>query len=87
MTSTTATNLAGMWFGELASALQGRCQVVAAGCHCDQPRHRQRELGGERKEKAAAGAGRRKAEEDVGRCSGTMSDVMVCLLLDRFAPS
>ncbi|KAJ1266134.1 hypothetical protein BS78_08G127500 [Paspalum vaginatum] len=97
--STTASNLAGVWFGELASALQGTWQQAVAASHHwdqrpDQP-HAQQKLGGhsQSQKKAvhqvAAAAGRKKAavEEDVGRCGGAMSDATVYLLLDRFAPS
>ncbi|XP_062204705.1 uncharacterized protein LOC133906736 [Phragmites australis] len=98
--STTASNhnLAGMWFGELASALQGRWQEMAASHGEQRPRRQQVKLGGglgERNKKAvaegAAGNGRKATEEedddDVGRCGGTMSDATVRLLFDRFAPS
>jgi hypothetical protein len=90
MSSTTATapGLAGAWFGELASALQGKWQAVAAsgGVHGEQRPRQQPKLGGgalgERSGKAAA-----KEAEEVGRCGGAMSDATLYLLLDRFAPN
>ncbi|CAL4898162.1 unnamed protein product [Urochloa decumbens] len=93
MSSTTASNLAGLWFGELAAALQ----AVAAGHSGQQQRNLLRAGPGEQKQKAAAPAagapavvaGRKAAEggDDVGRCGGAMSDTTLYLLLDRFAPS
>ncbi|CAN6329680.1 unnamed protein product [Urochloa humidicola] len=93
MSLTTASNLAGLWFGELASAWQ----AVPAGHNAGgrQQRNLLRADGpGEQKQKVAApaaGTAGRKAAEDgddgVGRCGGAMSDTTVYLLLDRFAPS
>jgi len=91
MSSTTASSLAGAWFGELAAAVQGGWQEVPAS-HGEQQR-KLRAGPGEQKHKApapagAAAAGRKAAEDgDVGRCGGAMSDTTVYLLLDRFAPS
>jgi hypothetical protein len=98
MASTTASNLAGAWFGELASALQGTWQEAAAASHGDpRPRHQQQppqKLGrGGDDEKAvqgAAAAGGKAAQDkegDVVRCGGAMSDTTLYLLLDRFSPS
>ncbi|CAL4891295.1 unnamed protein product [Urochloa decumbens] len=88
MSSTTASNLAGMWFGELAAAVQ----AVAAGNHGGQQRNLLRAGPGNHKQEAAAAgaaAGRKAGEDggDVGRCGGAMSDTTLYLLLDRFAPS
>ncbi|CAN6361632.1 unnamed protein product [Urochloa humidicola] len=95
MSSTAASNLAGLWFGELAAAWQ---QAVAAG-HNAVGQQQQRKLlqagpGKHNKQKVAAPApgtaGRKaRAEEgdNVGRCGGAMSDTTLYLLLDRFTPS
>ncbi|OEL34050.1 hypothetical protein BAE44_0004930 [Dichanthelium oligosanthes] len=82
MSSTTATNPAGLVFGELAAAVQGTWQAMAAS-HGD-PRPHQKQLGGDKKAKAVQGA---KEGDDVGRCGGAMTDTTVYLLLDRFTPS
>jgi hypothetical protein len=97
MASTTASNLAGAWFGELASALQGTWQAVAASHGDPRPRHQQpppQKLGrGDDNKKAvqgAAAAGTKAAQDkegDVARCGGAMTDTTLYLLLDRFAPS
>jgi hypothetical protein len=94
MASTTASNLAGAWFGELASALQGTWQAAAAASHGDpRPRHQQLPLRRSDDEKAvqgAAAAGGKAAQDkegDVVRCGGAMSDTTLYLLLDRFSPS
>ncbi|EES16269.1 hypothetical protein BDA96_08G166300 [Sorghum bicolor] len=85
MASTTASNLGGAWFGELASALQGTWQAVAATAGED-PRQLQQQKparGGGSSNKAAQG----KEEGDVARCGGAMSDTTLYLLLDRFTPN
>ena len=90
-----ASNLAGVWFGDLASALQGTWQQAVAATHPGGDHHQpQQKLQGghhQSQKKAGGAAGRKKAamemEEDVGRCCGAMSDTTVYLLLDRFAPS
>ncbi|KAG2630434.1 uncharacterized protein LOC120699976 [Panicum virgatum] len=92
MSSTTASTLAGAWLGELAAAVQGGWQAVAAG-HRGRQQQQRRKLRagpGEQKHKAPAPApgGAAAAEDgDVGRRGGAMSDTTVYLLLDRFAPS
>ncbi|CAN6343579.1 unnamed protein product [Urochloa humidicola] len=92
MSSTTASNL---WFSDLAAAVQGTWQAVAAG-HGGQQQRKLLRTGGPggeptQKQKAAgaASAGREATEDadGVGRCGGAMSDTTVYLLLDRFAPS
>ncbi|CAN6356798.1 unnamed protein product [Urochloa humidicola] len=95
MSSTTASNLAGLWFGELASAWQ----AVAAGHGGQQHRNLLMRAGPceQKQQKVAAPAatvtaGRKATAEDgddggVGRCGGAMSDTTLYLLLDRFAPS
>jgi len=86
MSSTTASSLAGAWFGELAAAVQGGWQEVPAS-HGEQQR-KLRAGPGEQKHKAPAPGGAAAAEDgDVGRPGGAMSDTTVYLLLDRFAPS
>ncbi|OEL34046.1 hypothetical protein BAE44_0004936 [Dichanthelium oligosanthes] len=92
MSSTTATNLAGLVFGELAAAVQGTWQAMAAGHGDPRPRQQHPKLGSEKQKASAQGAaaiGAKAAKEgdDVGRCGGAMSDTTVYLLLDRFAPS
>jgi len=93
MSSTTASSLAGVWLGELAAAVQGGWQALAASHGGQQQQRKLRAGPGEQKHKApapagAAAAGRKAAEDgDVGRCGGAMSDTTVYLLLDRFAPS
>jgi hypothetical protein len=94
MASTTASNLAGAWFGELASALQGTWQEAAAASHGDpRPRHQQpppRRSDDEKAVQGAAAAGGKAAQDkegDVVRCGGAMSDTTLYLLLDRFSPS
>ncbi|CAN6334752.1 unnamed protein product [Urochloa humidicola] len=92
MSSTTAPNLAGLWFGELASAWQ-----AVSARHGGQQQRRLLQAGpGEQKQQkvaapaAAATTARRKAAEDgdnVVRCGGAMSDTTLYLLLDRFAPN
>ncbi|CAN6343578.1 unnamed protein product [Urochloa humidicola] len=100
MSSAAASNnLAGLRFGELASAWQA---VAAGHAHGGQQQRDLFRAGlGEQKQKvtapaAAAGAatvaaGRKAAAEDgdggVGRCGGAMSDTTHYLLLDRFTPS
>ncbi|CAN6343576.1 unnamed protein product [Urochloa humidicola] len=94
MSSTTASNLAGLCFGELASAWQA---VAASHGGQQQRKLLQAGPGEHQKQKvatpaAAATTARRKAAEDgddgsVGRCGGAMSDTTLYLLLDRFAPS
>ena len=90
MSSTTASTLAGAWLGELAAAVQGGWQAVAAG-HRGRRQQQRRKLRagpGEQKHKAPAPGGAAAAEDgDVGRRGGAMSDTTVYLLLDRFAPS
>ncbi|CAN6348284.1 unnamed protein product [Urochloa humidicola] len=91
MSSTTASNLAGLWFGELAAAWQ----AVAAGHGGQQQRKLLRAGPGEpQKQKlaapAAGTAGRKAGAEEgdnVGRCGGAMSDTTLYLLLDRFTPN
>lgn len=92
MASTTASNLAGAWFGELASALQGTWQASAATG--EDPRQQQKPARGDSSSKAAvrgaaAAAGRvdKQGGGDVVRCGGAMSDTTLYMLLDRFAPS
>ncbi|CAD6269579.1 unnamed protein product [Miscanthus lutarioriparius] len=96
MASTTASNLAGAWFGELAAALQGMWQAAAATHGLgEDPRPalqlQQQKPGRGDSNKAvrgdAAAAGRDKQGGDVARCGGAMSDTTLYLLLDRFAPS
>ncbi|CAN6361633.1 unnamed protein product [Urochloa humidicola] len=89
MSSTTASNL---WFSDLAAAVQGTWQAVAAGHGGQQQRKLLRTSGEPTQKQKAAGAASagREATEDadgVGRCGGAMSDTTVYLLLDRFAPS
>jgi hypothetical protein len=90
MSSTTATNLAGLWFGELAAAMQGTWQATPPGRGDQRPR-KQQKLGSEKKAVlGAAAAGTKAATEtkgDVGSCGGAMPDTTAYLLLDRFAPS
>ncbi|KAG2621821.1 hypothetical protein PVAP13_3NG307600 [Panicum virgatum] len=82
MSSTTASSLAGVWLGELAAAVQGGWQALAASHGGQQQQHKAPAPAG------AAAAGRKAAEDgDVRRCGGAMSDTTVYLLLDRFAPS
>jgi hypothetical protein len=99
MTSTAASNLAGLWLGgtsELAAAVQGTWQpaAAAAGGGDPGPRLQKQRTGGEKAvavRQGAAAAGGRAAKEwddgNVGRCGGAMSDTTLYLLLDRFAPS
>ncbi|CAN6329679.1 unnamed protein product [Urochloa humidicola] len=92
MSSTTASNLAGLWFGELTAAWQ----AVAPGNNAGG--QQQRKLlragpGEHQKQKvvapAAETAGTKAAEDGdgVGRCGGAMSDTTLYLLLDRFTPN
>ncbi|TVU49349.1 hypothetical protein EJB05_00657, partial [Eragrostis curvula] len=83
MSSTAAASglAGGAWFGELASALQGNWQAVAAtGEH--RPRQ-QLNLGGGGGNRTAT----KKEADDVGACGGAISDATLYLLLDRFTPS
>ena len=90
MASTTASNLAGAWFGELASALQGTWQAVAATGEDPRQIQQQKMARGDSNKAvrgAAAAVGRDKQGGDVARCGGAMSDTTLYLLLDRFSPS
>ncbi|TVU49348.1 hypothetical protein EJB05_00656, partial [Eragrostis curvula] len=99
MSSTAAAAASGLaggaWFGELASALQGSWQEVAAsGEHRPRQQHKLGGGLGENNKMAAVGAaahaGNRTAatkEEDVVACGGAISDATLYLLLDRFTPS
>jgi hypothetical protein len=94
MASTTASNLAGAWFEELASALQRTWQAAAATGEDPRPARQlqqQKPARGDSNNKAvrgsAAAAGRDKQGGDVARCGGAMSDTTLYLLLDRFSPS
>jgi hypothetical protein len=102
-TTTASNNLAGVWLGELSSALHGTWQAVAvAATHGlgedDDPRlpcqQQQRPWRGDDRSssnnkalRGAAAAGTVRREGDVARCGGAMSDTTLYLLLDRFAPS
>ncbi|RLM98987.1 uncharacterized protein C2845_PM06G32660 [Panicum miliaceum] len=95
MSSTAASNLAGLWLAELDAAARGAWQAMASS-HGERrrPGRQQEKLGAVKKrtaavavQGAAASAGKAAKEGDVGRCGGAMSDTTVFLLLDRFAPS
>jgi hypothetical protein len=84
-TTTTASGVAGVWFGELSAVLSGKKRPVMAPTESHAEHQQQQHMGGavHGKKKAAAadkpGVDRKE--------TGGMSDATVYLLLDRFAPS
>uniref|UniRef100_A0ACD5XM82 Uncharacterized protein n=1 Tax=Avena sativa TaxID=4498 RepID=A0ACD5XM82_AVESA len=82
-TTTTASDLASVWFGELSAVLRGKKrQATPSMSHAEQ--QQQQMGGGVHGKKKTVGA----ATQDVDRKeTGGMSDATVYLLLDHFAPS
>jgi hypothetical protein len=84
--TTTASDVAGVWFGELSAVLSGKKRPVMAPTESHaENQQQQQHMGGavHGKKKAAAAAKPGVDRKEIGG----MSDATVYLLLDRFAPS
>ncbi|KAF7063645.1 hypothetical protein CFC21_070155 [Triticum aestivum] len=84
-TTTTASDVAGVWFfGKLSAAIRGKKrQAVPTVSHADH----QHQMGGAAHGNKAAAAAKPSVVDRKEAGGGGMSDATVYLLLDRFAPS
>ncbi|RCV41820.1 hypothetical protein SETIT_9G165700v2 [Setaria italica] len=87
VSSPSSPNPVGLWFCQISSVLQGRCQ----GGRADPPQGPKSGAGGaEGRQGRAPDAAGSKGDDDTPRrtCRGdAMPEATVYLLLDRFAPS